>query len=412
MDVRASSGALLRGVGAAVRSFFSFSPVVFDRDSRLPNGGWPTGPAWGRGAWHSVPAAYAAVSVLSQTMAALPLRVVDVTGEGAPVPVGDSPVGALLEDPSSVLDSWQFWENFWRSVFTTGNGYAWIRRRGGRPVELIPCRLESSRWVESRDRRQVVRRLVPWDGLASFDAPDSDVIAVHWAEVNLQTMESASPISIAASTLGVMGKAAAHNESTLEQGLHARGFIKTTDIPAAKWDELVAELKETWSGTLNAGKTPVLQPGVEWMPMGGFSAVDLQLLQFLRFGVEEISRIFGVPPRLLHQFSEGKKVESSKYMHLAADFERHTIAPHSRRAGAQFTRKLLPGQAGLRVVLDTRLVREGSLDELAEVVNKLVARTGVWTIREGRAALGYGPIEGDDVLLQPTGAPPQRGGGE
>lgn len=409
--------ATLGGTAAALRAFFTFSPILFDRDSRLPNGGWPEGSQWSHGTtgpWHSVPAAYAAVSVLAQTMAMLPARVVVSSDDGAPVPVENSPVAALLENPSSVLDPWQFWENFWRAVFTHGNAFAWIRRVRGQPVELIPCVQVGARWAASSRRRQVIRKLVPWAGrdhTAGFEAADADVIAVHWAAVDLHEMVSPSPISIATHTIRVMTQAAAHNEATLRQGLHSRGLIRVNpDLSAKNWEDLKVDMAETWTGLLNAGKTPLLPLGAEWQSMGGFSAVDLQLLQLMRFGVEEISRIFGVPPRLIHLFSEGKKVESARYTHLAADFERHTIAPHARRAGAQLTRKLLPGSAEQRIVLDTRQVRSGSLDELAEVVNLLVARSGVWKVDEGRAILGFGPLPdgSGNRTLQPTGAPTQR----
>ena len=214
-----------------------------------------------------------------------------------------------------------------------------------------------------------------------------------------------------------------HNRKTLEQGVHPKGMIETGAELQAKPDvveEFKRQLREQFAGVRNAGKTPVLPPGFKWIgAQGGFSAVDLELIEVLKFGVEDIARCFGVPPRLLQHFHDGGRV-SQKVEAQAEDFERYSIKPHAQRVGSQVTRKLMRGglveamgMEDLVVEIDTDPLRQGTLSERVATADQLVTKAGIAKIDEGRAIVGLPPLpngEGDK-LLAPKGAPASNASG-
>ena len=123
--------------------------------------------------------------------------------------------------------------------------------------------------------------------------------------------------------------------------------------------------------------------------VGGLSAADIQLIELLKWSVEDIGRAFGVPPRMLGHFHEGAKVATTFEGH-AVDFERWSIAEHVQRVQAQLTTKLV------------------SADDAAEgLVVRLPAdriRAGSWTRAGPRGGSSRGEGRGDDD--QRGAAPP------
>ena len=143
---------------------------------------------------------------------------------------------------------------------------------------------------------------------------------------------------------------------------------------------------------------------------GGLSAADIQLIELLKYSVEDVGRAFGVPPRMLGHFHEGAKVATTFEGH-AVDFERWSIQEHVQRVQAQLTTKLVSADdaaAGLVVRMPADRIRAGSWTEQVRAVDQAVAKAGVMTINEGRRLLRLPPVPDGDRLLQPKGAPTQE----
>ena len=367
----------------------------------------------------AIPAAHRAIGLLASTMARLPRTAARLEDPFADewTPVLDHPVTALLEAPSRRMpDPWLFWESLFRALFASGNAYAWIRRdpRTRRPVELVPAACRVTRWAAGPVAQY---DLILLDGLRGLGeqiaALAPDVLTLHGP--GFDGLESPSPIHYAArQTLSVMALSGEHQRALLH-GVNLRAAI--TIVPEL-FGRILPEQLQQYQDTLNQsyaaarrkGQIPLLSPGFGLATVGGLSAADIQLIELLKYSVEDVGRAFGVPPRMLGHFHEGAKVATTFEGH-AVDFERWSIQEHVQRVQAQLTTKLVSADDaanGLVVRMPADRIRAGSWTEQVRAVDQAVAKAGVMTINEGRRLLRLPPVPDGDRLLQPKGAPTQE----
>ena len=401
-------------------------PFVGPRILQLPRPDTDSGPqayTYGRGlgasALAAIPAAHRAIGLLASTLARLPRTAARLEDPFADewVPAPDHPVTALLEAPSRRMpDPWLFWESLFRALFASGNAYAWIRRdpRTRRPVELVPAACRVTRWAPGPVAQYDLLLL---DGLRGFGeqitALAPDVLTLHGP--GFDGLESPSPIHYAArQTLSVMALSGEHQRALLS-GVNLRAAI--TIVPEL-FGRILPEQLQQYQDTLNQsyatarrkGQIPLLSPGFGLATVGGLSAADIQLIELLKYSVEDVGRAFGVPPRMLGHFHEGAKVATTFEGH-AVDFERWSVQEHVQRVQAQLTTKLVSADdatEGLVVRMPADRIRAGSWTEQVRAVDQAVAKAGVMTINEGRRLLRLPPRPDGDRLLQPKGAPTQE----
>ena len=356
---------------------------------------------------HMVPAVWAAVNIVTQTLSLLPFEIKRGREE-----IKDHPLSILLSAPSPIYDDAKFWEMVFRDYIAGGNSYVYIRRGTltARPMELIYCRLLSVRFENGK----IVRDLKPISdqGQTFFNVPDANVLSFHGS--GFDGLQSPSPIShVAAKTIQQMTLAMEHNAALLSSGMSGRSVL-TLHESAISWTpkqrELIyKELQKNYSGSKAAGKVPILPPGITPSTLGGVSAVDLQMIDLLKWDLADISRVFNVPLRLLHHFVTGVRVEP-KVGTQGEDYIKWCIQPHVRRLTAQLNRKLLVKEdvdGGLRIHLRTDRAASGTFAERIAEIDQAVAKAGVLTINEGREWLDRPPLPGGDVLISPVGAPPK-----
>ena len=405
--------------------FDDIVPFERPRILQLPRPDPDSGPqayTYGRGlgasALAAIPAAHRAIGLLASTVARLPrtaARLEDpFADEWTPAP--DHPVTALLAAPSRRMpDPWLFWESLFRALFASGNAYAWIRRdpRTRRPVELVPAACRVTRWAPGTVAQYDLILLDGLHGLGEhITALAPDVLTLHGP--GFDGLESPSPIHYAArQTLSVMALSGEHQRALLH-GVNLRAAI--TILPELHGHILPEQLQQ-YQDTLNQsyaaarrkGQIPLLSPGFGLATVGGLSAADIQLIELLKYSVEDVGRAFGVPPRMLGHFHEGAKVATTFEGH-AVDFERWSIQEHVQRVQAQLTTKLVSADDaadGLVVRMPADRIRAGSWTEQVRAVDQAVAKAGVMTINEGRRLLRLPPVPDGDRLLQPKGAPTQ-----
>ena len=380
----------------------------------------------------AIPAAYAAIGLLSSTLTQLPRTVarLDDPLEDHWTAEADHPVSTLLRHPSRLVDPWLFWEWMFRQLFAKGNAYAWIRRDNQfRPVELVPAECTRCVWATGGRGPVTVYDLELWGGPESEadrlrnqgsllpgmrqvqGVRAGDVVVLHGPGFN--GLASPSPVQYAARrSLQAMDQAGLQ-----QQRLLASGGLQTVLKTDPVLDRLTSEqledsrrlVRETFDSARETGSVPVLPPGYDVVSAGGMmSAVDIQIIELLRLGVEDVARVWNIPPRMLYHYYRGFRV--TMFEQQAQDFERWTVRGYVQRVEEQFTAKLMSRQdvSENRVVrMPTDRIRAGSWSERVNAVDQAVAKAGVMTINEGRRLLRLPPVEDGDRLLQPKGAPAQ-----
>ena len=347
----------------------------------------------------SVPTAWACVNVLTDALVRCRIYITRPR----------HPLAPLFADPSPDYDAAQAWSLIISAAVARGNGYAVVSRRpDGSPRAITPCYAVPGASPSGALQYSVTPLTSRTSPRGVFAA--ADVIALHGP--GFDGMVSPSPLAYAArDAIAVMSAANLHNRTSLTKGMSGRNVL-TTDpqlatLTAAQRREIEQAIMESYAGAINADRIPVLPAGISPASMGGISAVDMQLVELMRWTVEDICRVFAVPPRMVGHQTSGMRVET-KLGQQGEDFFRWSLAPWIHRIEAQLTTKLLSIRdraAGVRVRLSADAISQGTFEERVNAIDQAVAKAGVLTINEGRAVLGYAPRADGDHLIQPAGTP-------
>lgn len=374
----------------------------------------------GRTKGDAIPAAYAAIAILTAQMAML--QPVVVRNE---LPTTNR-LNMLLRFPNRTIDPHQFWMMFYRPYFARGNSYTYIRRDFQRQaIELVPATCIDSEFRESRHAPYVRYRLelLGADLRGGLTAKrqvvttSRDVIALHG--IGFDGLQSPSPIQYAAlNAIETMRRISRHEREVIKDGSNT-GTVMTMDADAINlsnpkaWENIIKMIKTGMDKAKHEKKIPMLPPGVKLEKFDSISNVDLQLVELLRWGVEDIARVWRISPVRLGHFHEGMRVAGMEAQFT--DFALFTLAEHVHAAAEQLTRKLLSAAQIVdnhEIMIPTDSLKRGSLSERSKVAKEMVSDGGVWTINEGRELTGKPPREDGDRLLQPKGAPAQNTGGD
>lgn len=337
--------------------------------------------------------AWACVNLLAGTMAALPIDV-QRNRDGRPEDAGDHPLARVLGDsPNADQTPIDFWEFMCISLELWGNAYALIERSGDRIVSLEPIR---------PDLVTVRRRA---DGELEY----------RWSEEGQSFVEGArrvfhvrgfggdplgglSTLAHGRNTFGIAQAIDKAASSTFRNGLHPTIAFKfdkfLTDEQRAVVDK---DMAEKYVGARNAGRPMRLEGGASVEKLT-INPEDAQMLESRAFSVEEICRIFGVPP-----FMVGHTVKSTSWgtglEQQVLAFQKFTLRRRLKKIEQAIRKQLIsPADraAGITVSFNLEALLRGDSAARSAFYTAML-QSGVMTINEVRALEGLPPVPGGDV---------------
>lgn len=267
-------------------------------------------------------AVYAAVRVLSDTLAQLPLMLYKRNGDGRERDTNHPLFKLLYIKPNRWQTSLEFREMMMGHVLLRGNAYAQkvYDMKSGAVKELVPL-----------NPTKVSPKLTEWgDPFYEFQSNRGGTIILQASDVfhlkgpSDDGLVGLSPIAVAAEPVGLALAAEEFGARTFKNDAQPGGVL---EHPGTLDEEAVERLRSSWakqhSGVTNARKPVVLEEGMKWTRVG-MSADDTQFLETRRFQVEDIARIFRVPPHLIGHLD---KATFSNIEHQALEFVTHTMNP-------------------------------------------------------------------------------------
>lgn len=286
-------------------------------------------------------AVYSCVRILSEAVAGLPLHLYKYTDSGRREKAVEHPLYFLLHDePNPEMTSFVFRETLMTHLLLWGNAYAQIIRNGkGEVMALYP--LMPDRMTVDRDEKG---RLYYEYATSSDDAPinkkstvklsPSDVL--HIPGLGFDGLVGYSPIAMAKNAIGMAIACEEYGAKFFANGAQPSGVL---EHPGTIKDP--SRVRESWQNTFggsqNANKVAVLEEGMKYTPIS-ISPEQAQFLETRKFQINEIARIFRVPP---HMVGDLEKSSFSNIEQQSLEFVKYTLDPWVSRWEQSMVRSLL-----------------------------------------------------------------------
>ena len=237
-----------------------------------------------------------------------------------------------------------------------------------------------------------------------FDQSAAQPPILHLSLFNpLDDYYGLSPLEAAATAVDTHNAAAHWNKALLDNAARPSGALvyagpEGAVLADAQFERLKKELADQYQGTANAGRPLLLEGGLDWKPMS-LSPKDMDFMEAKHSAAREIALAFGVPPMLLAIPGDNTY---SNYQEANRVFWRSTVLPLAGRIANALTQWLAPSFGGslegksLTLAADTDKVEALSGDRAA--LWERVTKAPFLTVNEKRDAVGYGAVQGGDVI--------------
>lgn len=276
-------------------------------------------------------AVYAAIRVISETIAQLPLDYYSKTDNGRER-YTESPLFKLVNsEPNHLMTKYTFFETYINTLLLYGNAYAYITRRNGLPVSLTLVHPDNVT-VSLKDDYKI------------FDVKDIGIIEasdmLHLMDMSFDGVIGQSRIAKAMDNIGLGLAAQKYGKAFFDSGAKISGVL---EHPAQIGTNALKTLRESWrkvfhTGVNGAFETAILEEGMKYRPIQ-LRPDEAQFLATRKFSILEISRIMRVPP---HMLGDLERATFSNIEHQSIEFVTHTINPVAVKLEQELNRKLIP----------------------------------------------------------------------
>lgn len=317
-----------------------------------------------------VSAVYGCVSLIAGAISTLPLGVFQRTSEGRDK--ADHPYWWLFnEQASEAWTSSAAIEYLISSKLFYGDGFGRLIRsnRSNQVVGWEPLHPLSVQPFKHEGR---VLYRVTKSGDAPYTLDSSDMI--HLPSLGFDGLTSPSPITYAArEAIGTAISAQQFSGQFFAGGANFDYALKTASKLTA---EQLAQLKASLLGRAqNGGRGPLILSGGLEPAQLSVNSKDAEILATRLFTVEEICRVFGVPPHMVGHTDKttswGSGIESQ-----GIGFVRYTLQRHLTPMQQELNRKLWPVRERFFVEHITAALERGDLKGRYEAYRIALGRAG------------------------------------
>jgi len=328
-----------------------------------------------------------AIRLLSESVSSLPITVYRKENNGDKVEDVNNRIYNLIKfKPNNFQNKITFFEYVMYSVLTDGNAYVQIvRDNSANPVQLIPLnpdyvnifikenelfyQMDGGSVLDSADVLHI--KLITDDGIEGLSPIDQCAKAINW---NLSIEEFGSTFfKNGAKPSSVLSTDRALSETAIER-------LKNS------FNSSYAKLK-------SSNSTIILEEGLTFKPIS-ISPEQAQFLASRQFGIEEIARIFNIPPHMLKDLSKSSfnniEMQSQEYV-------TYTLMPYLTRIEQEMNLKLFrTNELGKTFVeFNVNGLLRGDVKTRNEAY-KTAIQNGYMSINEVRQKENLNSIEGGD----------------
>ena len=289
----------------------------------------------------SVTAVYSCVRILSEAIAGLPLHTYKCKSNGGKEKAIDHPLYFILHDePNPEMTSFVFRETMMSHLLLWGNAYAQILRNGkGDVIALYPLapnrmtvdRASNGRIYYTYSTSDDDNPKLKSKGQVYLKAED----VLHIPGLGFDGLVGYSPIAMARNAIGMAMACEEYGAKFFANGASPSGVlehpstIKNPDKLRESWNSL-------FKGSSNSHQIAVLEEGLKYQPIS-ISPNEAQFLETRKFQINEIARIFRIPP---HMIGDLEKSSFSNIEQQSLEFVKYTLDPWVTRWEQSICRRL------------------------------------------------------------------------
>ena len=270
---------------------------------------------------------YACVRLIAESVAGLPLHLYKTDGEDGKSKAKEHPLYKILyRQPNPEMTSFSFWETMVTHILLWGNAYAQIVRDGKNGVlglyPLLPENVEIDR-ENGGDLYYIYHAYtdeVPGENNRDIQFRRDEIL--HIPGLGFNGLVGFSPIAMMKNSLGTTLAVERYGSSFFRNGAQPSGVLEHPGVLKDP-EKIRRNWSDVYGGANNAHKVAVLEEDMHYKPIS-LPPEDSQFLSTREFGVEEICRIFRVPP---HMVQDLKRATFNNIEHQSIDFVVHTLDP-------------------------------------------------------------------------------------
>jgi len=345
----------------------------------------------------------AAVRLIAETIGSLPLITYRGAGTERVRALRDWQYQLLHERPNLEQSAMEFWADVASCIEYTGNAFIQLNRAGSRVVEMHVVDPYGVRVHRDKDTQEK-RFDVTVDGHLYQSLTSAEMLHIRGFAIR-GGMMGVSPIAEHKNTLGVA--LAAEEFAGRSYANDATPGLAIT-VPGNLGRQQATEMLQVWNSTHqglhNAARPAVLTNGATLERLG-MTLADAELIRSRQYGVEEVARIFRIPPAMLGVPNAGTNQSAEEE---SLRFVRYCLLPRCRRI--EMALRACDALFPQGTDLEPEWLVDGLLraDTQTRYDALLKARQGGWmSMNEARAIENLPPVEGGDEVQQtPVGGAP------
>ena len=286
-------------------------------------------------------AVYSCVRILAEAVAGLPLHLYKYTDDGGKEKAINHPLYRLLHDePNPEMSSFVFRETLMTHLLLWGNAYAQVIRNGKNEVIALYPLMPNKMTVDRDSNGQLYYSYYRGSDEAIRDTQNTVILkpsdVLHIPGLGFDGLVGYSPIAMAKNAIGMAIACEEFGAKFFANGAAPSGVL---EHPGTIKDP--SRVRDAWQsqfgGSSNSGKVAVLEEGMKYTPIS-ISPEQAQFLETRKFQINEIARIFRVPP---HMVGDLEKSSFSNIEQQSLEFVKYTLDPWVIRWEQSIQRALL-----------------------------------------------------------------------
>jgi HK97 family phage portal protein len=310
-----------------------FSGTQKNHDQRSINYSLPFGPSQAVSPTTALTfsAVWAAMRLLSESISTLPVGVFRREANGDTAELNNELAFLIKYQPNTYQNKITFYEKIIMDMLSDGNSYVQIiRNRNGRVLELLPLNYADI-------NTYILDNKLYYSNENSGETIDSNNILHFKMVTGPDGITGLSPIEQCKNAIGWGMDVQEYSSTFFKNGGKLSGILESDK---ALSEQAIDRLRNSFNknyGTLSgSNQTAVLEEGLKYKSIS-VTPDQAQFLASRQFSIQEVARIFGLPPHLL------KDLSASSFNNIemqSQEFVSYSLMPYISKIELEMSLKL------------------------------------------------------------------------